>query len=101
MAGIQWKKIMGLQDYQVRIYKDKKAWGYTLTVKYHALAGGDKRWKGWTKKQAVTVAKKLQAKGVPAKVLYVGSESCFTVTEDEKTVALNKLTAHERNLLGV
>lgn len=101
MAGMQWKKIMGLTDYQVRVYKDKKAWGYTLTVKYHALAGGSKCWKGWTKKEAEAVAKKLQAEGIPAKVLYVGSESCFTITEDEKTVALAKLTARERKLLGV
>lgn len=103
---VMWKQLMGLEGYQVRVYKDKKSWGYCLTVKYHPLAGGSKPWKGWNRRQALAVQKKLRAEGIPATLSFLLNgkfATCvaFDVKQDEKTVALNKLTEKERKLLGL
>ena len=105
---VMWKKLFGLEGTTARVYKDKTSWGFYLKVENHPLSGGlhDPNWKGWTPAQAKIVVNKLRNAGFDAS-LHMNMKSngfectIFAVSEDEKTVARNKLTAKERKLLGV
>lgn len=105
---VMWKKLFGLEGTMARVYKDKTSWGFWLKVENHPLSGGlhDPNWKGWTHKQALAKLKILQEAGFSAGLHMTqkgGGFECtiFSVSEDEKTIALNKLTPKERKLLGV
>jgi len=105
---MQWKKLMGLEGTSARIYKDKRAYGYHLKVVHHPLSGGldTPRWTGWTRPQALAVEKLLQDAGIPAKLANTLQSTyhafaTFEVRDNERTVALNKLTDKERLLLGL
>lgn len=111
---IMWKDILGLpRDNCVQVYIDKTSRGYFIKVKNYGSG-----WKGWTFAEAEAGATALQAAGINAeqyrywwpdlsKPSYTpkwrGRNKCvlYFVAQSDTEVALAKLTAAERKLLGV